>query len=242
MDRAENQVRGEGLTIVENANVSSSYARLIVLKRELIITLRALSSSKLAITGLVFILLGAIVALVAPLIAIQHPYYVLVNGSLQQRWTINLQQALQAPSSAHPFGTDELGTDLFSKVVYAARIDLPLAFEVIILSALLGVVIGGLSGYFEGKAGGVVMRITDMFLAVPSIILALALVASLGPSLTHIVYALVATWWAWYARLIYGETRKMKHRDFVEVARSSGFKGTHIFSRHILSNVLSPVI
>ncbi len=151
-------------------------------------------------------------------------------------------QVLLAPSLAHPFGTDELGVDLLSKAVHAAQIDMILPFEVMLPSAVIGIVIGGIAGYFEGAFGEVLMRITDVFLAVPSIVLALTLAAALGPSLEHIVFAMIATWWAWYARLIYGETRKMKHRDFVEVARSSGLSGSSIFFRHIMSNVLSPAI
>lgn len=217
-------------------------ARLRVLGRETSLTLKALRTSKLSIAGLVVLLLIAVVAVAAPLIAIQHPAIVMVQGQAQQRWPENLASTLQPPSWQHPFGTDEYGTDIFSKVVYGAQIDMVLPFEAIILSALIGVVIGGIAGYFEGAIGEVLMRITDVFLAVPSIVLALALVASLGPSLNHIMYALVATWWAWYARLIYGETRKVKHRDFVEVARSSGLSGTSVFFRHVLSNVLSPAI
>ncbi len=151
-------------------------------------------------------------------------------------------QVLLAPSLAHPFGTDEFGVDLLSKIIHAAQIDMVLPFEVMIPSAILGIVIGGIAGYFERAFGEILMRVTDVFLAVPSIVLALTLAAALGPSLDHIVLAMIATWWAWYARLIYGETRKMKHRDFVEVARSSGLSGSSIFFRHIMSNVLSPAI
>lgn len=216
--------------------------RLRVMGRESSLTLRALKTSKLSMAGLVLLLAFVVIALIAPFIASQHPAYVNVNGVLQQRWPTDTNFALLPPSPQHPFGTDELGVDLFSKSVYAAQIDMILPFEVMIPSALIGIVIGGIAGYFEGLFGGILMRVTDVFLAVPSIVLALTLAAALGPSLTHIVYAMIATWWAWYARLIYGETRKMKHRDFVEVARSSGLSGSSIFFKHILSNVLSPAI
>lgn len=221
---------------------SNTFERLRVMGRESNLTLRALRTSKLSMAGLFLLLALVVVALIAPLISIVHPTYVDVNGVLQQRWPTDLAIALEPPSLQHPFGTDEIGVDLFSKAVYAAQIDMILPFEVMIPSALIGIVIGGIAGYFEGWFGGVLMRFTDVFLAVPSIVLALTLAAALGPSLTHIVYAMIATWWAWYARLIYGETRKMKHRDFVEVARSSGLSGSSIFFRHILSNVLSPAI
>lgn len=221
---------------------SNAFERLRVMGRESSLTFRALRTSKLSMAGLFILLAFVVIALIAPLISSVHPTYVDVNGVLQQRWPTDLGIALQPPSLAHPFGTDELGVDLFSKSVYAAQIDMLLPFEVMIPSALIGIVIGGIAGYFERTFGEILMRITDIFLAVPSIVLALTLAAALGPSLTHIVYAMIATWWAWYARLIYGETRKMKHRDFVEVARSSGLSGPSIFFRHILSNVLSPAI
>lgn len=224
------------------ARWGSAVERLRVMGREGNLTLKALRTSKLSMVGLILLLAFVVIALLAPFLALQHPVYVNVNGALQQRWPTDTNNALLAPSLQHPFGTDELGTDLFSKSVYAAQLDMVLPFEVMIPSALLGIVIGGIAGYFEKAFGEVLMRITDVFLAVPSIVLALTLAAALGPSLEHIVYAMIATWWAWYARLIYGETRKMKHRDFVEVARSSGLSGTSIFFRHILSNVLSPAI
>ncbi len=221
---------------------TSTAQRLRVMGRESSLTFRALKTSKLSMAGLILLLAFVVIAVAAPLLASQHPTYVNVNGVLQQRWAQEPGGALEPPSLQHPFGTDELGVDLFSKSIYAAQIDMILPFEVMIPSALIGIVIGGIAGYFEGLFGGVLMRVTDIFLAVPSIVLALTLAAALGPSLTHIVYAMIATWWAWYARLIYGETRKMKHRDFVEVARSSGLSGSSIFFKHILSNVLSPAI
>jgi peptide/nickel transport system permease protein len=220
----------------------SALERLRVMGREGNLTFKALRTSKLSMAGLFLLLAFVVIALLAPVLSLQHPAYVDVNGVLQERWPIDTGIKLLPPSLQHPFGTDELGVDLFSKSVYAARIDMLLPFEVMIPSALIGIVIGGIAGYFERAFGEVLMRITDVFLAVPSIVLALTLAAALGPSLTHIVYAMIATWWAWYARLIYGETRKMKHRDFVEVAKSSGRSGSSIFFRHILSNVLSPAI
>ena len=193
-------------------------------------------------SGFIVIVAAALLALAAPVIASQHPSYVAVGGAQQQRWLDNLDSILLNPSFNHPFGTDELGRDVFSRVLYGAQLDLILPLEVVVFSALIGIVIGGIGGYFEGFVQEGLMRFTDIFLAVPSIILALALVAALGASLTNIVIAMIATWWAWYARLVYGETRKIKHRDFVDVARSSGLSGTAIFFRHILQNVLAPVI
>lgn len=227
---------------MERQQRSSIVARLKVLGRETSLMLKALKTSKLSIAGLVVLVLIAVIAVAAPLIALQHPAITIVGGQAHQLWPTNTSNKFQPPSWQHPFGTDQLGTDIFSKVVYGAQIDMILPFEVIILSALIGIVVGGIAGYFEGAVGEVLMRITDVFLAVPSIVLALALVAALGGSLTHIMYALVATWWAWYARLIFGETRKMKHRDFVEVARSTGLSGTSVFFRHVLTNVLAPAI
>jgi peptide/nickel transport system permease protein len=193
-------------------------------------------------TGLVIIVAAALSASLAPILVSEHPSYVFVGAAAQQRWNINLSSTLQSPNFAHLFGTDELGRDIFSRILYGGQLDLILPLEVIVFSALIGIIIGGIGGYFERFVEETLMRFTDIFLAVPSIILALALVAALGASLTNIVIAMIATWWAWYARLVYGETRKIKHRDFVDVARSSGLSGTAIFFRHILQNVMAPVI
>jgi len=188
------------------------------------------------------IVVVALSALLASVLASEHPYYALVGGMPQERWAIDLGSTLQSPSFGHPFGTDELGRDIFSRVLYGGQLDLVLPLEIILFSALIGVVIGGIGGYFERFIGEALMRFTDVFLAVPSIILALALVAALGASLNHVVLAMIATWWAWYARLLYGETRRMKHRDFVDVARSSGLSGTAVFFKHVLPNVFAPVV
>ena len=216
--------------------------RFKVWKQQTELTIKAFKSNRISMSGFIVILIAAILALAAPVVASQHPAYVFVAGSQQQRWLDDLNSILLKPSFNHPFGTDELGRDIFSRVIYGAQLDLVLPLEVVIFSAIIGTVIGGIGGYFEGFVQEGLMRFTDIFLAVPSIILALALVAALGASLQNIVIAMIATWWAWYARLVYGETRKIKHRDFVDVARSSGLSGTAIFFRHILQNVLAPVI
>ena len=217
-------------------------ARFRVWKQQAELTIKAFKSNRISMTGFIVILVAALLALSSPIVASQHPSYMFVGGTEQQRWLVHLDSILMNPSSSHPLGTDELGRDMFSRVLYGAQLDLIVPLEVVIFSALIGIVIGGIGGYFEGFIQEGLMRFTDVFLAVPSIILALALVAALGASLTNIVIAMIATWWAWYARLVYGETRKVKHRDYVDVARSSGLSGTAIFFKHILQNVLAPVI
>jgi len=224
------------------ARYRSLAARFNVWKQQTELTIKAFKSNRISMSGFMVILVAAILALAAPVIASQHPSYVFVAGYEQQRWLDDLNSILLKPSLSHPFGTDELGRDIFSRVIYGTQLDLILPLEVVVFSAIIGTVIGGIGGYFEGLTQEALMRFTDIFLAVPSIILALALVAALGASLQNIVIAMIATWWAWYARLVYGETRKMKHRDFVDVARSSGLSGTAIFFKHILQNVMAPVI
>ncbi|MGD0690686.1 MAG: dipeptide/oligopeptide/nickel ABC transporter permease/ATP-binding protein [Candidatus Bathyarchaeia archaeon] len=225
-----------------SARYQSLAERFSLWKQQAELTFKAFKSNRISMTGFAVIVAAALLAISSPIIASQHPSYVFVGGTEQQRWGITLSSVLLSPSLIHPFGTDELGRDIFSRVLYGAQLDLILPLEVVIFSAVIGIVIGGIGGYFERFIGEALMRFTDVFLAVPSIILALALVAALGASLNHIVIAMIATWWAWYSRLVYGETRKIKHRDFVDVARSSGLSGTAIFFRHILQNVLAPAI
>ena len=217
-------------------------ARFRVWTREAQLTIKALASNHVSVTGLIVIAVAGLSASLASILASEHPFYALVGGVLQQRWAVDLGSTLQSPSVAHPFGTDELGRDILSRILYGGQLDIVLPLEVIFFSAIIGIVIGGIGGYFERVVGEVMMRFTDVFLAVPSIILALALVAALGASLNNIVLAMIATWWAWYARLVYGETRRMKHRDFVDVARSSGLSGTAVFFKHVLPNVFAPVV
>lgn len=202
--------------------------------------------NRLAVLGLAFILLVVVISLLAPLLAIQHPAYVDINGQLQQRWdfhdTPGDYQVFLGPSLAHPFGTDNFGTDWYSKVVYGASVSLEVGLLVVIPASLIGSLLGLLAGFKGGIIEEVIMRITDVFLSIPSLILAIAITAVLGRSIEHVMYALIITWWPWYTRLVRGQVLSVKERQFVESAKSVGASPSRLMLRHILPNSISPVI
>jgi len=150
----------------------------------------------------------------------------------------HLASRLQGPSWAHPLGLDELGRDIYARMVYGARVSVAVGLSVVVLSGLVGTFIGAVSGFLGGRVDAVLMRMTDVFLAFPGILLAIALVAVLGPALRHVVIALVAIGWVSYARLVRGQVLQIREREFVEAARATGLSGGRTLWRHILPNVL----
>lgn len=155
---------------------------------------------------------------------------------------VNLDNRLASPTWSHPFGTDGFGRDTLSRVIYGATTSLSTAFTVVAVSVVTGTFLGLLSGYFGGYCDQVIMRVVDLLLAFPRIILAIALVGMLGCSLINIVIALSVTWWVNFARIVRGSVLQVKEREFVEGAKLMGGGGFYIMRRHILPNVLSPVI
>lgn len=149
---------------------------------------------------------------------------------------------LQGPSRAHLLGTDDLGRDILSRIMTGARISLGVAAIVLSIAVTLGCLIGGISGYVGGAYDDILMRVTDLFLAFPFLILAIAISASLGPSLRNTVIALSVVYWPWYARLVRGQVLLVKNREYVEAARSVGARSRRILVRHVFPNALSPVI
>ena len=147
-----------------------------------------------------------------------------------------------APSLAHPFGTDELGRDALSRVLMGARPTLLVPFLVVILAAAIGVPIGAYAGFKGGRIDGMLMRTTDLFLAFPSLLLAMVITALLGRGLANAAIALVVSWWPWYARLVRGIAASLRQRPFVEAARAMGVRDRVIVFRHIIPNATSPVL
>ncbi len=169
-------------------------------------------------------------ALAAPLFAPQNPY------------EMDLARGLAAPEAAHPFGRDKLGRDILSRVLHGGRVSLTVGFAAVSVSVLIGVLIGGLAGYLGGIWDEAIMRTTDVFLAFPGILLAIALMSVLAPSLWNIVIALAAFGWVGYARLVRAQVLALREREFVAAARAAGATPARILTRHLLANVVSPVI
>lgn len=146
------------------------------------------------------------------------------------------------PSLVHPFGTDALGRDVLSRVLMGARATLLVPFLVVILAAAIGVPIGAYAGFKGGRIDGLLMRTTDVFLAFPSLLLAMVITALLGRGLVNAAIALVVSWWPWYARLVRGIAASLRQRPFVEAARAMGVRDGVIVLRHIIPNSSSPVL
>jgi peptide/nickel transport system permease protein len=156
--------------------------------------------------------------------------------------SIDLLQRLLPPSGGHLFGTDDFGRDIFSRVLVGARISLQVAAVILIAAVAIGTVLGMISGLAGGLLDEIVMRITDLFLAFPALILAAAIAATLGPSLTNTMLALSTVFWPWYARLVRGQVLSLREREFILYARVAGASTTRIVYRHLLRNVMPLVI
>jgi len=193
-------------------------------------SLRVLAGNRMAMAGAAIILIWGIVAIAAPLIA---PY-----DALAQK----IEDRLSPPSARHLFGTDELGRDVFSRVVYGAQISLPVGLLVVLFAALTGALVGALAGYIGGVFDLLIMRLADITLAFPSIVLALAIASVLGPSLKNALIAMILVWWPEYARLMRGQVLSVRNDEYVAAARVVGAPDGRILLRHIIPNTLAPII
>lgn len=180
-----------------------------------------LKSNPLAVIGLTIIVLFIALSLLAPLLAPYDPA------------TQNLGNRLAFPSAEHWFGTDELGRDILSRILYGGRVTLGMVIAVVVLVAPIGLAIGCIAGYFGGIVDTVLMRVTDVFLAFPRLILALAFVAALKPGVESAILAIALTAWPPYARLARAETMTVRGSDFVAAYRLTGASAGRIIARHI---------
>lgn len=185
----------------------------------------------LAAAGLLLLAIFTGMALLAPWIAPANPA------------AIDLMHRLASPNAAHWLGTDELGRDILSRIIFGARLSLTVAVSVVSCSLLLGIVLGGIAGYYGG-AIDTTLNIFAMnaFMALPGILLAIAFVAFLGPGLVNLILALSIGGWVGYARLVRGQVLAVREREFVEAARALGASDIRIFVRHILPNIVQPLI
>jgi peptide/nickel transport system permease protein len=185
----------------------------------------------LAASGVLLVILFVILALFAPWIAPQDPAF------------IDLPSRLSAPSHAHWFGTDELGRDILSRIIYGARISMLVGSCVVLVSLALGLIIGSIAGYYGGGIDRFVnVVLMNAFLSFPGILLAIAFVAFRGPGIFNLVLALSLGGWVGYARLVRGQVLAAREREFVEAARALGASDLRIVVRHILPNIIQPVI
>ncbi|MDP5238773.1 ABC transporter permease [Uliginosibacterium sp. 31-16] len=200
------------------------------LRQNLLRNLRKLLRNPLSVAGLVVILLLLLLAAFAPLVATHNPL-------LQ-----DLGNTLKAPSAANWFGTDEYGRDIFSRLVYGSRITLYIISLVTVIVGPVGLTIGVVSGYFGGWVDTVFMRITDIFVSFPGLVLALAFVAALGPGLDHAVIAIALTAWPPIARLARAETLSLRKADFIVAVQLQGASPLRILVRHVAPMCLSSVV
>jgi peptide/nickel transport system permease protein len=178
--------------------------------------------------GIITLLIAA--ALFAPLIAPHNPF------------RQNLEQDLVAYSNTHPLGTDKLGRDILSRVIYGGRISLSVGVTTVALSLTVGLAIGSLAGYCGGWVDQLLMRLVDILLAFPGILLAIAFTAVLGPGLDHVIIALCLIGWTGYARLVRGEILTLRQREFIQAARALGCQPSRIVRLHLLPNLLAPLL
>lgn len=180
---------------------------------------------------------GAILTIAIVITALLAPFLAPYDPSAQ-----DTSRRLEKPSSQHLLGLDDLGRDVLSRILYGARVSLRVGFSVVILASLIGVAMGSIAGYFGGKIDMLIMRTTDILLAFPGILLAIALVAVLGPSLNNVIIALATIGWTGYARLVRGQVLKVREMDYVTAARALGAKDSRVILHHVLPNVMNPVI
>jgi peptide/nickel transport system permease protein len=200
------------------------------LVRRMLIELRG--NPTLAV-GVVILSVIVLVAVLAPLLA---PY------PSDAGTATHPEAVLLKPSGAHLLGTDQVGRDVLSRIMYGGRTSLEIVVEVLALAAAVGIPLGLMAGYFGGVVDQVIMRITDVFLAFPALLLSLAIASVFTPSVGHMTLAIAVTWWPWYTRLVRGEAASVSRRPYVESTRCLGVSHRRILLRHVLPNSATPVL
>ncbi|MFC0904830.1 oligopeptide ABC transporter permease [Clostridium sp. MT-14] len=221
MSKMEAELKnGSSDLAIEATEASENYARLI---------LKRFKKHKMAVTGVIFIAILAVIAVTAPLLAPQSPYA--VENSFGA-----------APSARHILGTDQVGRDVMSRLIYAARVSLIVGIGTVILSVGIGTVLGLISGYFGGKVDMIIMRITDIFMSFPQMMLILVVVSIVGPGLWNIIWVLGFLGWPSVARLVRGNVLSIKEMDYVRSSVALGFSTSRILFSHILPNTMAPIL
>jgi len=193
---------------------------------------QSFAQNKLSIIGLLMILTLMFAAIFAPVLA---PYPSHAEAG------VYFDQAHEPPSLEHPMGTDTSGRDIFSRILFGARISLLMGVVVLSIAISIGVTLGLVAGYLGGTVNAVIMRVTDIFLAIPPTLLAMAVVAATGASLFNVMVAIAFSWWSWYTRLVQGEVLSIKEDEFIESSRALGSGWIRTTFKEILPNVMSPI-
>ncbi|CAI8931271.1 MULTISPECIES: ABC transporter permease [Pseudomonas] len=188
------------------------------------------SDNKLFVFGALLLLLIILAAIFAPWLAPYEPNKIVFS------------QKLLAPNWAHWMGTDEFGRDILSRVLYGARTSLIIGVSVTLIAMLIGIPIGLVSGYFGGRVDTLLMRLSDVFLAFPPLLLPIAITAALGSGLANAMLALAVSWFPWYARIMRGAVVRVRSETYIHAARSMGVSHGRILLRHVLPNATTPVI
>lgn len=199
---------------------------------ETLLVLRKLAEDRLALVGLLIVLALFACALLAPWLA-THPDAVT---------EIDPAHRLRPPGPEYWMGTDRLGGDIYSRLLFGARITLVIATIAVGAAVIVGVPLGLIAGITDGVLSSAIMRLADIFLAVPQIVLAIAIAQTLGPSLPNVILALSATFWPWFTRLVYAETRAVRNETFIEATVALGASPGRVIWLHILPNIISPII
>lgn len=199
-------------------------------KGQLSMVMKSLKRNKMAILGLIILLLLVLLAILADVVA-PYDYY-----------KQDLRNAFQYPSSEHIFGTDEFGRDIFSRVVYGARISLVVGFVSVGIALVIGGLLGAISGFYGGKIDNIIMRVMDVLLAIPQTLLAIAIVAALGAGLINLMIAVGISSIPNYARIVRASVMTIRGEEYIEAARASGTSDAKIITMHILPNCVAPVI
>lgn len=192
--------------------------------------MKRLIKNRMALAGLIFISVIILFAAFAPILSPYDPA------------TIDTKHILAAPSAAHIFGTDTLGRDIFSRIVYGSRISLSIGIIAVGIAVLIGVFFGSIAGYYGGKLDAVIMRFVDIMLCFPTFFLILAVIAILEPSIFNIMAVIGATSWMGVARLVRAEVLTLKERGYVAAAKVMGGSGAWIITRHLIPNAIGPVL
>lgn len=209
------------LAALETANSSRTFAARAV---------RIFKRNQIARAGLIIIAIFVVTALLSPILTPYDPY------------AVNLTDRFISPSGGHLLGTDNLGRDILSRIIVGSRVSLWVGILTVGLAMLIGVPAGLVSGYLRGAMDSIIMRLVDIFLAFPVIVLAIAIVAVRGPGLSNVMLALVFVFWTTYARVTRGVTLVLREEDYVLSARSIGASSVRIMARHILPNAISPIL